>query len=347
MKTGLKAMRVMLAGIPVVAGLCFLQGCSSTSGSTAAPAASVVPEPTQAVVKVETPAPKAIETPAVTVPVEKPKLKVVAPMTTAYSVKAGETISEIAAKYALRWQDVLAVNPSLKLNSHLRAGESVALPGHVDLSKTHAVPAAKKESPKEKKAATAKTAKGAAAKPAEAAAAPAAAAGAYVVKSGDSVSSIAAKHHVKRADLMKANNLTAESKLKVGQKLTIPGKGEAAAAEAPTSAATPAEGSAVMPPPAPVAAAPAAPAMPSAAAPAAPATPAVPAVGAVPAAPAAPAPGDQKVQSYTVKEGEDLYAVAIRWGVSPSELKSLNNLTSSDLQPGQILKIPVVQAATP
>jgi len=249
MKTGLKAMRVMLAGIPVVAGLCFLQGCSSTSGSTAAPAASVVPEPTQAVVKVETPAPKAIETPAVTVPVEKPKLKVVAPMTTAYSVKAGETISEIAAKYALRWQDVLAVNPSLKLNSHLRAGESVALPGHVDLSKTHAVPAAKKESPKEKKAATAKTAKGAAAKPAEAAAAPAAAAGAYVVKSGDSVSSIAAKHHVKRADLMKANNLTAESKLKVGQKLTIPGKGEAAAAEAPTSAATPAEGSAVMPPP--------------------------------------------------------------------------------------------------
>ena len=72
-------------------------------------------------------------------------------------------------------------------------------------------------------------------------------------------------------------------------------------------------------------------------APAAPATPAV-----------APAPaGEQKVQSYTVKEGEDLYAVAIRWGVSPSELKSLNNLTSSDLQPGQILKIPVVAAATP
>ena len=345
MKTGLKAMRVMLAGIPVVAGLCLLQGCSSTSGSTAAPAASVVPEPTQAVVRIETPAPKAIETPAVTVPVEKPKLKVVAPMTTAYSVKAGETISEIAAKYALRWQDVLAVNPSLKLNSHLRAGESVALPGHVDLSKTHAVPAAKKESPKEKKAATAKTAKGAAAKPAEAAAAaPAAAAGTYVVKSGDSVSSIAAKHHVKRADLMKANNLTAESKLKVGQKLTIPGKGEASAAEAPTAAAAPAEGSAVTPPPSPVSAAPAAPAVPSAAAPA---IPAAPAVGAAPAAPAAPATGDQKVQSYTVKEGEDLYAVAIRWGVSPSELKSLNNLTSSDLQPGQILKIPVVQAATP
>jgi LysM repeat protein len=48
-----------------------------------------------------------------------------------------------------------------------------------------------------------------------------------------------------------------------------------------------------------------------------------------------------------VKEGEDVYAVAIRWGVSPAELKALNNLTSSDLQPGQVLKIPAVAAPAP
>ena len=61
-------------------------------------------------------------------------------------------------------------------------------------------------------------------------------------------------------------------------------------------------------------------------------------------APAAGAPAAEKTQSYTVKEGEDLYAVAIRWGVSASELKALNNLASVDLQPGQVLKIPVAPA---
>lgn len=50
--------------------------------------------------------------------------------------------------------------------------------------------------------------------------------------------------------------------------------------------------------------------------------------------------GSQAPRPYTVKDGEDLYAVAIRWGVSPSELKATNHLTSSDLKAGQILQIP-------
>jgi LysM repeat protein len=41
-----------------------------------------------------------------------------------------------------------------------------------------------------------------------------------------------------------------------------------------------------------------------------------------------------------VKDGEDLYQVAIRWGVSPTDLKVLNNLTGTDLRPGTVLKIP-------
>jgi LysM repeat protein len=56
-------------------------------------------------------------------------------------------------------------------------------------------------------------------------------------------------------------------------------------------------------------------------------------------------PPPANVQTYTVKEGEDLYAVAIRWGVSPSELKALNNLATHELQPGQTLKIPPVTPA--
>ena len=48
----------------------------------------------------------------------------------------------------------------------------------------------------------------------------------------------------------------------------------------------------------------------------------------------------QGYETYTVKDGEDVYAVAIRWGVSPSDLKALNNLTSNELKAGQVLKIP-------
>jgi len=59
-----------------------------------------------------------------------------------------------------------------------------------------------------------------------------------------------------------------------------------------------------------------------------------------PAPAAAPAAADANVQTYTVKEGEDLYAVAIRWGVSPTDLKTLNNLSSTELKAGTVLKIP-------
>jgi|GEM_PF-5508185 len=47
--------------------------------------------------------------------------------------------------------------------------------------------------------------------------------------------------------------------------------------------------------------------------------------------------------THTVKDGEDLYTVAVRFGVSPSDLKQLNNLASPDLTPGQVLKIPKVE----
>ena len=50
--------------------------------------------------------------------------------------------------------------------------------------------------------------------------------GVYVVQSGDFPEKIARKLHVRLGDLMKANNLTPESakRLRIGQKLTIPGK---------------------------------------------------------------------------------------------------------------------------
>lgn len=323
----------LIVGVPVVTGLCLMQGCA-TSGSSKTtqtpPAFSNVPPEV-----VATPAPVAstgkekIEpTPAVPEK-EKAVLKPVPPRTTAYTVKAGESVTEIAAKYGKRWQDVVAANyPDLKKDSKLRTGQTIQLPNPVDLAHPKAV--AHKAKKVEKKTIAPTEAKPDATTAAEAS---------YIVKKGDTIATVASAHHVKRTDLEKANNLTAKSHLKPGQKLVIPVKAEATPAEATPAAAAPvaapAPDAGAVPPP-PVEAAPAAGAAPAV-------TPA-PAVGAAVAAPAAAAAAPK---TYTVKEGEDVYAVAIRWGVSPAELKALNNLTSSDLQAGQVLKIPAVAAPAP
>ena len=336
MKTGSVLVR-LFAGVPMVAGLCLMQGCATSTGessTTETPAAiSNVPPEVVATPVASTNVVKIAPTPAASEK-EKAVLKPIPPMTTAYTVKANESITEIAAKYGKRWQDVLAVNPELKKDRKLRAGQVIQLPNPVDLAHPKAV--AHKAKKVEKKPAAAE------AKPEAATAAPAAGEATYTVAKGDTIAKIAAKHHVKRTDLEKANSLTAKSKLKLGQKLVIPAKGEApaAAAAAPAEAApasapvaAPAPDAGAVPPP-PMEAAPAAAPMGSAAAPAA----------AAPAAHAAPA---AEPKTYQVKEGEDVYAVAIRWGVSPAELKALNNLSSSDLTPGQVLKIPVVAPAAP
>jgi len=43
---------------------------------------------------------------------------------------------------------------------------------------------------------------------------------------------------------------------------------------------------------------------------------------------------------HIVKRDEDVYSVAIWWGVNPEALMKLNNLTGVELTPGQRLKIP-------
>jgi LysM repeat protein len=333
MKTGSVLVR-LIAGVPVVAGFCMMQGCStfrSSKKTEAPPAISNLPPETVVGTNVVVAAP----VPVVPVVPEKEKavLKPVPPMTTPYTVKAGESLTEIAAKYGKRWQDVLAVNPELSMKSKLRTGQAIQLPNPVDLAHPKKVVLKKKAEKKPEAPAEVKT------DAAAEAVAPAAGESAYTVKKGDTVATVAARHHVKRSDLVKANKLTAKSQLKIGQKLVIP-----AAAAAPVDAAAPAEAAPVVAP-APVAApAPDVNAVPPPPADAAPVAGAAPAVAPAAVAPAA-APAEAK--SYTVKEGEDVYAVAIRWGVSPAELKALNNLTSSDLQPGQVLKIPVVAPPAP
>jgi LysM repeat protein len=276
--------------------------------------------------------PPVIPTPETTEPVKVDPPVEIKPVaaTTAYTIVSGDTISGVAANYGLRWQDVLAVNPGISPNK-LRVGQVIQLPGQVDLSKKAAI----KKSTAPKSTAP----KTSAPKSAKAITGPSTV---YVVKSGDSLGGIAYRHGVKVDAIRKANNMT-NDKLSINQKLTIPGAKKADGSKAKTDVkkVDPVKVD-VVPAPTevkPVEVAPVA-GTNSAPAPAEVTPPPAPApadAGTVPAP--APAPAGN-TQTYTVKEGEDLYAVAIRWGVSPSDLKALNNLTSTDLKAGMVLRIP-------
>jgi LysM repeat protein len=297
-----------------------MQGCSYFGGSqTEDPLPPVIPTP-------ENPEP----------PVKEPvvDIKPVSP-TTAYTVAKGDTISGVAANYGLRWQDVVAVNPGISPNK-IRVGQVIQLPGQVDLSKKVAV---KKRTAPKSTAPKSTAPKTSAPKASKESTGPGTA---YTVKSGDSLGSIAHSHGVKVDAIRKANNLT-NDKLSINQKLTIPGAkkvdGSAAKTDGKTSDPTkvekkdPVEVKAVTPPADTNAAvAPVAPVSLESVTP-------PPAVSAETIVTPVPAPAGN-TQTYTVKEGEDLYAVAIRWGVSPSDLKALNNLTSTDLKAGMVLRIP-------
>lgn len=94
----------------------------------------------------------------------------------------------------------------------------------------------------------------------------------YTVKSGDSLYSIAREFDTTVSEIMKLNNLTSTS-LSIGQTLEIPTK-------------------------------------------------------------------EQASNTYTVKSGDSLYSIARRYNTTVDELRRLNNLTSTSLSIGQVLKIP-------
>jgi len=252
------------------------------------------------------------EEPVVEVRQEMP---VIAPVrtTTAYTVQKGDTLTGIAVRHGLRWQDVVAVNPGISPNK-LQVGQVIQLPGQVNLARPAPVTSSR---------------------PAVAPA-PSRAETVYVVKSGDTLSGIALKHGVKTAAILEANELKDANKISVGQKLQIPGAVKSSATVAP-KATTPkltAPKAKETVPEAKVDTAPvkvdAPPAKVEADAPVK--------VEPAPAADVAPAPVTG--QKHTVKAGEDVYSVAVRWGVSPSDLKAINKISGSDLQEGQVINIP-------
>jgi LysM repeat protein len=130
---------------------------------------------------------------------------------------------------------------------------------------------------------------------------------------------------------MKMNKIGDPNKIKVGQKLTLPGYVNLNA-PAPVRKAKKVVAKKVVAPKA------------NAAAPAAHATEAAPAEaapegGAMTEASPAPVAGGTEVL-HVVEPNQDLNSIAMMYGVRVEEVMKMNNLTSPDVKVGQTLKIP-------
>ena len=264
------------------------------------------------------------------------------PEFTPYVVRGGDTLGGICNRYKVKKADVLALNPGMDPNK-IFVGRTIKLPGNIEAAKSAPAPkaaaaksaGAKKAAPavkREYKPYTGETKE-------------------YVVKAGDTIGHIAYSNGLTIRQFKELNGLTSDV-IRERQKVKIPV--EPVKSEKPAAAADAAkkveaekgpkvieekkdEIKPVADKPAeekPLAKADEA-KLPEAA------EPAVEKVE-VAAAPA-PAVADQPAENfttYTVKQGDDLYSVAIKWSVTASQLKEANNLVDDTLTPGQVLKVP-------
>ena len=252
---------------------------------------------------------------------------------TIYIVQNGDYLAKISKKFNVTIASIKRLNPSIKKDV-VRVGQKIKLPGKIDVG-AQTAPAA----------ATATAAKKTTAKKAVAKKTYVPYTGAtkeYVVKSGDTLGSVAYGNGINIRQLKELNGLSSDS-LKVGQKLKIPAekvvkteKSVKAKAEKKAEPAKVAEKKAepVVAPVAEKAVAPATTEKPAEPAPTAEKT-------SEPAPAAAAEPAKAATTTYVVQEGDDMTGVSIRWGVPAAQIRELNNLAEGDqLVPGQIIKLP-------
>ena len=295
-----------------VIGSVVMQGCTSTrrgEDSTAPvavePAPAPVLPPSPAVV---TPVPvQPVAFPVIQPPVQPAPLKTSVAAENVYVVKSGDMLSKIAAAHGVNSRELAELNKITDPNK-IRAGQKLILPDHSKPSQSQ--PSAAASSPAK---ATAK--------------AVVASGDGYVVKSGDSLSKIAVAHGIKMKDLMAANQITDANKIRIGQKLTIPGAkaSEPKAAVAAKPAEKPVEAKVEAPvEEAPVAAPLSAPEAISAAAPA-----------------PVPASEQEAMLDYTVQEGDTAESIARLFVVRKDDILRVNSIPAgSDVKAGQKVKIP-------
>jgi LysM repeat protein len=375
-----KAMKTVVIGVVValhcvaLGTLLMTQGCGTTRGSDGPvqfqdkPAVlpkpvspDMMPEkvakPAKPIVKIDDE--DILEKP---LPPKKDVKKDVKPAVAAsksYTVKSGDSVGYIAQRFKITTAEIKELNPSIKNIAKIREGQIIKLPSYVDLS----APAPKRHTKPKPVVAADKPA----VQPMTGSSTPTfASAGEYVIVAGDYPEKIAKKLGVKMDDLMKANKISDPKKLKIGQKLVVPGATQAAppsmpmvpvdpmpiaplpAFDTPTSA---------VPGVAPVAPlAPMTPSVSTGMAPVAPVAPVVPGGIVEPAGelrPLSPAPGPVPgapgavkapvMQPHLVAPGETLKDIAMLYTVTVADIMKANGMTTEAVAPGQKLNIPPAQ----
>ncbi len=164
-----------------------------------APTQAKAAEPEQ---PVSAPPPVRLEPPQVTQSVQTEAATVVtaASVPSSVTVRSGDTVSGIAAKYGLSTSTVLKLN-GLKATSLIYPGQVLQLKATSTSSSSSS--SSKTTTSSSSSSSTTKVT--------------------YTVKSGDTVSGIAAKYKVSTQSVLDANKLKMNSIIYVGQKLTIPG----------------------------------------------------------------------------------------------------------------------------
>ncbi len=283
--------------VMAVGSIVFIQGCGTTRGPTVEPPPAPVMPPQTEVREARpvTPAPvfhppMAVEEAPMRMPDADPRV---------YEVRRGDNLSTIARRHGVTSAELVDLN-QLKDPNAIRIGQTLLLPAHARSTPAPArpaAPAADRRAP-----------------------APAEAGATYVVQAGDSLSRIASRHGVTVAALSAANNITDPNRIRVGQKVVIPGASAVEEPAPPRRQEQPQPGREERAPQ-----------------PAAAVTPAP--------APADPGfTGAQEPFPYTVRAGETFDSVARDFAVLKGDLLRLNNMSGEEsLRPGQTLMIPPLQ----
>ncbi|MCX6998065.1 MAG: LysM peptidoglycan-binding domain-containing protein [Kiritimatiellaeota bacterium] len=264
----------------IIGGVLLASGCGTTQAKKVeAPPAPVLPPTTE-------PVPPLAGRPIITppLPIEPaPTMKEPGEGKT-YVVQSGDSLDRIARRCGVSARELMELN-GIKDANKLRIGKKLVLPVYakeLPAGKPHKAPAAHTAPGVEHPAATA-------------------GGPAYVVQSGDSLSRIAHRNGVKISDLRAANKLSGD-RIRIGQKLVIPGKSEGAAPA--------------------VVEAPAAPA----------------AADLVPAAPAAPS----TLVPYEVESGKTLDDIAKMFLIKKEDIMRVNGITDpASVRAGDKLQIPL------
>lgn len=257
---------------------------------------------------------KIVETTPSTPVTPPPAATPAASATTPYIIQSGDSISKISKRYNIKVDAIKAANPGLTDVNKIRLGQTIQLPGTVNVGE-QSVPAA----------ATAPKA------PAKPFVPYTGATKDYVVQKGDYLGKIAKKFGCTSRQLKELNGMTSDTVV-LGRKMKVPANGATAPAvvkkpadpvtpppvETKDEVKTPDAGNAVDE------------------------TVVLPADEAAPQVePPAPAPSAE-YEVYEVKDGDDITSISILTDVSPAEIRQLNNLEDGAvLAPGMKLKMPL------